>query len=193
MIHDFDPRTRRAPAAVAPGEPRPAAASPAAPAAQRSTPAPRYAVQLELFAGPIDSASVPQLDLFDLYNLYSFRASIADQTLHALRLGFFTDEAMAATVARYLAAYFPSPRVVAVDAREQAHAVHQRLSASKDVGASGRNARIELTSEPTRRVAGEQDPGQKPPQRTAPQPSRAAPHPRPAPRSFWSRLLHSLF
>jgi hypothetical protein len=111
-------------------------------------PAGRYVVEIARSATAFDPAAVPRLDLFELYHLYWDTPLQSTQAHHSLRLGFFSEEPLANTVARYLSSYFESPGVLYVDATEVNRAARQAFAPLHDVGASGRHAAIELKGSP---------------------------------------------
>jgi len=106
-----------------------------------------FVVQLSVGATPCDPDTVPNLDIFGVYRLYSVEAFDEDRVIHALRLGFFSEQIAAQAVASYLAAYYEEPTVKRVSVAERERFAEQRLEARKDVGASGKHAVIEITSE----------------------------------------------
>ena len=57
---------------------------------------------------PFDPDSLPNLDIFSVYRLYSVAGLDQGRVMHALRLGFFSDEIAANTVASYLTAFYQS-------------------------------------------------------------------------------------
>lgn len=138
-----------------------------------------YVVQLAASAAAIDPATIPQLDIFDVYRLYSKVGVAHGVVCHALRLGFFKEVRTAKTVARYLASYFDAPTIVQVGASEEARAAQHSLAALKDIGASGRHAIIELST-PRGTPVETRPPASTPPPRYS---ARA---------SLWARLLTSL-
>jgi len=108
----------------------------------------RYAVQLRLSSDPLDAAQVPQLDIFDLYHLYSDMTVEHNQLRHALRLGFFKHVHTARAVARYLEPYFGPTTIVQIESAEVVRSLQHHIAPRKDVGASGLYASIELTAPP---------------------------------------------
>jgi hypothetical protein len=106
-----------------------------------------FVVQLSVGAAPCDPDAVPNLDIFGVYRLYSVEAFDEDRVIHALRLGFFSEQIAAQAVASYLAAYYDEPTVKRVSVAERERFAEQRLEARKDVGASGKHSVIEITSE----------------------------------------------
>ena len=106
-----------------------------------------FVVQLSVGAEPCDPDTVPNLDIFGVYRLYSVEAFDQGRTMHALRLGFFSEQIAAQAVASYLAGYYNEPTVKRVSVAERERFAEQRLEPRKDVGASGKHAIIEITSE----------------------------------------------
>jgi|SRR5580704_15043519 hypothetical protein len=133
-----------------------------------------YVVQVALSVVAFDPRSVPHLGVFDSYHMYCDTSVENGLMRNALRLGFFTEARTAEALAGYLASYFDSPRVVQIDAAEEARSVHHKFVALKDVSDSGDHLDIELVAPrplPTRLRL----------------PTRAAlRHPA---RSLWSRLV----
>jgi hypothetical protein len=107
-----------------------------------------FAIELMLSADPIDAAEVPNLDIFEAYRLYSVIAPEQGRLEHALRLGFFSTEVAAESVARYLTAYFPTPTIRRVSIAEHERFADRLVAARKDIGAAGKHAVIELTAAP---------------------------------------------
>ena len=106
----------------------------------------RYVVELRVSSTPIDPYSVPLLDIFDAYRLYSEIGRENGCERHALYLGYFRESGTASSVAGYLAAYFDAPRVVhTVPSRS----LHLKFTPLKDIGATGTHSVIELTGEPS--------------------------------------------
>ncbi len=98
---------------------------------------PRYVIQLCQASTAMSAASVPHLDLFELYHLYCADARQDNGApRQALRLGFFKEAGTARAIARYVARYFDAPRVVLVDPPEIARALHRKFVPLKHVGAS---------------------------------------------------------
>jgi len=106
-----------------------------------------FVIQLSLADQAIDPNTVPNLDIFSVYRLYSVAGLDQGRVMHALRLGFFSEEVAAGAVAGYLAVYFDKPIVKRVSAAERERFADQRLDACKDIGATGKHAVIEITSE----------------------------------------------
>ncbi|MGO8830398.1 MAG: SPOR domain-containing protein [Steroidobacteraceae bacterium] len=106
-----------------------------------------FVIQLSLADQAFDPNAVPNLDIFSEYRLYSVAGLDQGRVMHALRLGFFSEEISAGAVASYLGIYFDKPTVKRVSAAERERFADERLEARKDIGATGRHAVIEITSE----------------------------------------------
>jgi Meckel syndrome type 1 protein len=106
-----------------------------------------FVIQLSLSDEAFDPDTVPNLDIFSVYRLYSVAGLDQGRIMHALRLGFFGADAAARAVASYLAAYYDKPTVKRVSAAERDRFAEERLDARKDIGATGMHAIIEITSE----------------------------------------------
>jgi hypothetical protein len=106
-----------------------------------------FVIQLSLAEGGFDPDTVPNLDIFSVYRLYSVAGIDQGRIVHALRLGFFTEEIAADAVASYLAAFYEKPIIKRVSAAERERFAEQALEPRKDVGATGKHAAIEITSE----------------------------------------------
>jgi hypothetical protein len=106
-----------------------------------------FVIQLALADHAFDPDSVPNLDIFREYRLYSVAGLDQGRVVHALRLGFFREEIGAVAVASYLAEYWDKPTIKRVSVAERERFADQRVEARKDVGATGRHAVIEITDE----------------------------------------------
>jgi hypothetical protein len=106
-----------------------------------------FVIQLSLSEQAFDSETVPNLDIFGVYRLYSVAGIDQGRIVHALRLGFFAEGSAAAAVASYLSAYYDKPTVKRVSTAERDRFVNQGLQPGKDVGATGKHAVIEITNE----------------------------------------------
>ena len=106
-----------------------------------------FIIQLSVADEAFDSETVPNLDIFTMYRLYCVAGIDQGRIVHALRLGFFGEENAAKAVASYLADYYDSPTVKRVSAAERERFVDQRFEPRKDVGATGKQAVIEITNE----------------------------------------------
>jgi hypothetical protein len=106
-----------------------------------------FAIQLSLAEEPFDPETLPNLDIFSVYRLYSVAGIDNGRIVHALRLGFFTEQTAAGAVASYLTAFYDKPAIKRVSASERERFADQSLQARKDVGATGKQAVIEITNE----------------------------------------------
>jgi hypothetical protein len=106
-----------------------------------------FVIQLSVADEPFDPDTVPNLDIFSVYRLYSVAGIDQGRIMHALRLGFFTEEIAAGAVASYLTDFYDKPTIKRVSAAERQRFAEQSLEPRKDVGATGRHSVIEITSE----------------------------------------------
>jgi hypothetical protein len=106
-----------------------------------------FVIQLSLAEDPFDPDTLPNLDIFSVYRLYSVAGIDQGRIMHALRLGFFTEEIAADAVASYLASFYDKPTIRRVSSAERERFAEQSLEPRKDVGATGKHAAIEITSE----------------------------------------------
>ena len=106
-----------------------------------------FAIQLSLAEDAFDPDTLPNLDIFSVYRLYSVAGIDQGRIMHALRLGFFTEEISAGAVASYLAAFYDKPTIKRVSSAERERFAEQCVEPRKDVGATGKHAAIEITSE----------------------------------------------
>jgi hypothetical protein len=112
-----------------------------------------FVVQLSSSDQAFDPSTVPNLDIFLLYRLYSVTSIDQGRPVHALRLGFFGEEMAAHAVSSYLKSYYENPVVKRVSVAERERFSEHRLDARKDVGETGQHAAIELSTErPTAKV-----------------------------------------
>jgi hypothetical protein len=106
-----------------------------------------FVIQLALADNAFDPELLPNLDIFAAYRLYSVAGIDQGRIVHVLRMGFFSEEVGARAVASYLAAYYDKPTIKRVSSAERQRFADQRLEPRKDVGATGRQAVIEITNE----------------------------------------------
>jgi SPOR domain len=106
-----------------------------------------FVIQLALAEEAFDPEVLPNLDIFNAYRLYSVAGIDQGRIVHALRMGFFSEEVGARAVASYLAAYYDNPTIKRVSTAERQRFADQRLEPRKDVGATGKQAVIEITNE----------------------------------------------
>lgn len=78
-----------------------------------------FVVQLAISEQAINLDTMPHLDIFAAYRLYSVATAGSGKILHSLRLGFFKEEVSAQAVTGYLKTFFASPSVVRISASEQ--------------------------------------------------------------------------
>jgi hypothetical protein len=161
----------RAPLPIDPRPAPPTATAPAAPVAQQLHPRPLpavdstrtlraltpthladdqlakwFAIELAVGKDAFRPDDVLSLDLFKEFNLYSTTKLDEGRLLHALRLGFFLDEAAAQVVAEYLRGYFDAPTVKRVGASERERFAEGRVAARKISEATGVHEVVELSS-----------------------------------------------
>jgi len=106
-----------------------------------------FVIQLSLAEDAFDPDTLPNLDIFSVYRLYSVAGIDQGRIMHSLRLGFFSEEISAGAVASYLAAFYDKPAIKRVSSAERERFAEQSLEPRKDVGATGKHATIEITSE----------------------------------------------
>jgi hypothetical protein len=78
-----------------------------------------YAIQLVVSDRPVNLDMMPRLEVFAAHRLYTIAAKQPAGEWHALRLGFFPDEASAQVICGYLQTFFASPSIVRVSNAEQ--------------------------------------------------------------------------
>jgi hypothetical protein len=106
-----------------------------------------FVIQLAMADNAFDPDTVPNLDIFSEYRLYSVACVDQGHNVHALRLGFFSEEIAAVAVASYLSAHYDKPTIRRVSVAERERFASQRVEARKDVGETGKHAAIEITDE----------------------------------------------
>lgn len=106
-----------------------------------------YVIQLYLSHEAFDPDTLPNLDIFSEYRLYAVTGFDQGRVMHALRLGFFSEQVAAAAVASYLGTFYENPTVKRVSAAERERFADHRFEARKDIGATGKHAVIEITNE----------------------------------------------
>ena len=106
-----------------------------------------FVIQLSLANEPFDPETLPNLDIFSVYRLYSVAGIEQGRIMHALRLGFFSAELAASAVASYLNAFYERPAIKRVSAAERGRFAEQTVEPRKDIGATGKHAVIEITDE----------------------------------------------
>jgi hypothetical protein len=108
---------------------------------------PWFVIELATASEAFDPDTVPNLDIFAEYRLYSVAEVGKSDIVHALRVGFFSAEIAAKAVASYLAEYYDKPTIKRVSLAERERFADQAVEARKDVGATGRHAVIEITDD----------------------------------------------
>jgi len=108
---------------------------------------PWFVIELATAKEAFDPDTVPNLDIFAEYRLYSVAEVGNTDIVHALRVGFFSAEIAAKAVASYLAEYYDKPAIKRVSIAERERFADQAVEARKDVGATGRHAVIEITDD----------------------------------------------
>jgi hypothetical protein len=108
---------------------------------------PWFVIELATSNEAFDPDTVPNLDLFAEYRLYSVAELGGTDIVHALRVGFFSAEIAAKAVASYLSQYYDKPAIKRVSLAERERFQEQTVEARKDVGATGRHAVIEITDD----------------------------------------------
>jgi hypothetical protein len=108
---------------------------------------PWFVIELATSPEVFDPDSVPNLDIFAEYRLYSVAETATGRIVHSLRVGFFSAEIAAKAVASYLAEYYDKPAIKRVSFAERERFAEQVVEARKDVGATGRHAVIEITDD----------------------------------------------
>ena len=78
-----------------------------------------FAIQLAVSEQPVNLDTMPHLDIFEAYRLYSVASAGGGKIHHSLRLGFFREEVSAEAVSGYLKTFFPTPTVVRISIAEQ--------------------------------------------------------------------------
>ena len=108
---------------------------------------PWFVIELATSNTAFDPDTVPNLDIFAEYRLYSVAEQGETGIVHALRVGFFSAEIAAKAVASYLSQYYDNPAIKRVSLAERERFQEQTVEARKDVGATGRHAVIEITDD----------------------------------------------
>ncbi len=106
-----------------------------------------YVIELATANLAFDPDTVPNLDIFAEYRLYTVAELGASDVVHSLRVGFFSAEIAAKAVASYLSPYYDKPAIKRVSIAERERFKDRTVEARKDVGATGRHAVIEITDD----------------------------------------------
>lgn len=78
-----------------------------------------FALQLAVSDQAINLDTMPKLDIFAAFRLYSIATPQHGKIIHSLRLGFFKEKVSAEAVAGYLKTFFNTPDVLRVSSAEQ--------------------------------------------------------------------------
>jgi hypothetical protein len=78
-----------------------------------------FVVQLAVSEQAINLDTMPKLDIFSAFRLYSIAMPQQGKILHSMRLGFFREAVSAEAVAGYLKTFFSAPDVMRVSGAEQ--------------------------------------------------------------------------
>lgn len=78
-----------------------------------------FAIQLAASEQPVNLDTMPHLDIFEAYRLYSVATAGSGKIVHSLRLGFFKEAVSAEAVSGYLKTFFASPSVLRISVAEQ--------------------------------------------------------------------------
>jgi hypothetical protein len=106
-----------------------------------------FVIQLSCSEEPFDPDALPNLDIFNEYQLYSVASLDQGKLMHTLRVGFFSEDSHAKAVAGYLGTFFDNPAIKRVSAAERTRFAEERLEARKEIGPTGNHAVIEITNE----------------------------------------------
>jgi hypothetical protein len=79
-----------------------------------------FAIQLAASEQPVNLDTMPHLDIFEAYSLYSIATAGSGKIVHSLRLGFFKEAVSAEAVSGYLKTFFAAPTVLRISVAEQA-------------------------------------------------------------------------
>ena len=79
-----------------------------------------FAIQLAASEQPVNLDTMPHLDIFEAYSLYSVATAGSGKIVHSLRLGFFKEAVSAEAVSGYLKTFFAAPSVLRISVAEQA-------------------------------------------------------------------------
>ncbi|MBC7984608.1 MAG: hypothetical protein H7Y02_12220 [Candidatus Obscuribacterales bacterium] len=104
-----------------------------------------FVVQLAVSDQPVNLDTMPRLDIFEAYRLYSVAMMESAGIRHCLRLGFFSEAVSAEAVTGYLKTFFANPTIERISTAE-----HDRFLAPPPPKASSAPAQTE--SRPQARV-----------------------------------------
>ena len=144
-----------------------------------------FVVQLVTSDRPINLDTMPRLEVFDSYRLYTVAGRQDDGNVYALRAGFFSDDVSANTLCGYLKTFFAFPSVVRVSAAE-----HDRFQ--KPASAPNPAVRSPASKSPLNRLPAEAPPAVAQPVERKPVPvakKTSTPQRAGAPKSLGEQLL----
>jgi hypothetical protein len=111
-----------------------------------------FAIQLAASEQPVNLDTMPHLDIFEAYRLYSVATAGSGKIVHSLRLGFFKEAVSAEAVAGYLKTFFSSPSVLRISVAEQARFKDATMPKKPDPEVRAQANVIELDSARASRV-----------------------------------------
>lgn len=77
-----------------------------------------FAIQLAVSEQSVNLETMPHLDIFEAYRLYSVASAGSGKILHSLRVGFFSEQVSAEAVAGYLKTFFATPTALRISTAE---------------------------------------------------------------------------
>ncbi|HZF26156.1 MAG TPA: hypothetical protein VEZ88_07825 [Steroidobacteraceae bacterium] len=107
-----------------------------------------FAVQLALSEEQVKVESLPHIDIFDEYRLYSISGIDQAKFMHSLRLGFFSAEGSAQAVAGYLRTFFEGAAVKRVSIAEHERFCERRAKVERPAEADASSAPAQRTPAP---------------------------------------------
>jgi hypothetical protein len=106
-----------------------------------------FAIQLAASEQPVNLDTMPRLDIFEAYRLYSVAIAGSGRITHSLRLGFFKEAVSAEAVSGYLKTFFGSPTVLRVSVAEHTRFKDApQLKAGADAAPRGEAKVVELNN-----------------------------------------------
>jgi hypothetical protein len=91
-----------------------------------------FVVQLAVSEQPVELHTMPHLDIFDEYRLYTVTGIDQGRVLHSLRLGFFSEQVSANVVTGYLKSFFESAEIKRISDAEHARFTDRRAHSTAD-------------------------------------------------------------
>jgi hypothetical protein len=107
-----------------------------------------FVIQLAVADSAFHPEDVLNLDIFHEFSLYSTVGLEEGRLLHALRLGFFSEQSAALTVASYVRQHFGATIIKRVSIAERERFAEGRVVARKHSEATGIHEMIELSTRP---------------------------------------------